>query len=460
MGVAWVGMLKVDQVFSAVLEFNCRLSLPCVGRGAGDKSHGTSVLSEDLKKEKRRLQEDEDRARRDMEDEKLRLQQLKRKSLRDQWLMEGAPLSPKSQGAQSPRSPLLGSQPQEMEKHIDKQVVLQSESQRLAEEEETLKEQMGDGQTQEAGHNAEAEADEEKTKSTPLEETAAVLTNGVGDADLDTHGPVEASGGGGVESEPWSGVSVAQPAQVPHVNINEEEEEEEGTTLVMRAERVIITDEGDDVPEALAHLQETTQTEGGGAAETFTQPEKSEAPEPTGEEPSATGDDDSQGGVKKSEDGERTSEGLDADVEGPPSEQEPAVALEGTAVASVPVYPEVQPSALAAELEAEGEAAEGEAAEGEAAEGEAAASPEGAVKARGPAAPPGQFQEVPLERGQRAGPGEREALLSQAKANDAPAKPAAAAATAGTGTYCATRAGQGEEAKAAEQKFCQCCSFM
>ncbi|XP_056265285.1 paralemmin-3 isoform X2 [Pseudoliparis swirei] len=413
--------------------------------------------------EKRRLQEDEDRARRDMEDEKLRLQQLKRKSLRDQWLMEGAPLSPKSQGAQSPRSPLLGSQPQEMEKHIDK---LQSESQRLAEEEETLKQQMGDGQT-EAGHTVEAEADEVKTKSTPLDETAAVLTNGGGDTDLDTHGPLEASGGGGMESEPWSSVSEAEPARVPHVNINEEEEE--GTTLVMRAERVIITDEGDDVPEALAHMQETPQTEGGGDAEgqaktdaeTFTQPEKSEAPEPTGEEPSATGDGDSQGGVKKSEreDGERPSEGLDEDLEGPTSEQELPVALEGTAVASVPVYSEVQPFAL----EAEGEAAEGEAAEGEAAEGEAAASPEGAegaVKAPGPAALPGQFQEVPLERRQRAEPGEREALLSRAKANDAPAKPAAAAAAASTGTYSATRAGQGEEAKAPEQKFCQCCSFM
>eukprot|EP00064_Thunnus_orientalis_P017780 superscaffoldBa00003873_g17866 len=59
--------------------------------------------------------------------------------------MEGAPLSPTSLDAQSPRSPLWGSQAQEIEKRIDK---LQAESQQLAEEEEKLKEQMEDGQTE------------------------------------------------------------------------------------------------------------------------------------------------------------------------------------------------------------------------------------------------------------------------------------------------------------------------
>lgn len=44
---------------------------------------------------------------------------LQRKSLRDQWLMEGAPLFPASSNTQSPRSPLWGSEAQEMEEHVD-----------------------------------------------------------------------------------------------------------------------------------------------------------------------------------------------------------------------------------------------------------------------------------------------------------------------------------------------------
>ncbi|KAM6942002.1 paralemmin-3 isoform 1-T3 [Lycodopsis pacificus] len=438
--------------------------------------------------EKRRLQEKQDRARRDVEDEKLRLQQLKRKSLRDQWLMEGPPLSPiapTSPEAQGPRSPLWGSQAQEIEKRIDK---LQSESQRLAEEEESLKEQMEGGQT-EAVKKAEAGAemvqdavmqngenngsDEAKTKSAPLGETAAVLTNGEADSNHDTrastNGPVEASGGG-IKSEPGLslGVSEAEPSQVPNVNFNEEEEEEEEGILVMRAERVIITEDGDDVPEDLTHQQETMPTEAAGqeggqaaegevkteaAPETFTQQERSEATEPAAEEQWATGDGDSQGGVETNGDGERKPEGGDKDSEGPTSVQvqSPAGALEGTAVASVPVYSEAQPAALAPELEAEGEAA---------------TSPEGAeaaLKAQVPAAPPGQFQEVPLADPQEskrteARPGEREPLLSQAKANDAQAEPAAASAS--TETYSSARAGHGEETKAPKHKACQCCSVM
>ncbi|XP_054460901.1 paralemmin-3 isoform X2 [Anoplopoma fimbria] len=452
--------------------------------------------------EKRRLQEEQDRARRDMEDEKIRLQQLKRKSLRDQWLMEGPPLSPASPEAQGPRSPLWGSQAQEIEKRIDK---LQSESQRLAEEEETLKEQMGDGQT-EAVIKAEAEAemvqdavvqngdnngsetteDEVKTESSPLGETASVLTNGEADANHDiqasTNGPVEASGGVGcMKSEPGLSLAVseAEPGQVQNVNSNkeeeEEEEEEEEGILVMRAERVIITDEGEDVPEDLTPQQETMQSEeaghGGGeavegevtteaAAERFTQPERSDATEPAAEEQPATGDGGSQGDVKTDEngDGERKSEGQDEDSEEPISVQvqSPASAPEVTVVASVPVYSEAQPSALTPELEAEGEAA---------------ASPEGAeaaLKAQGPATLPGQFQEVPLSDPQenqrtQARPGEQEPLLSQAKANDTQSEPAAAAAAAAstsTEMHSSSRAGQGEEAQAPKHKTCQCCSVM
>lgn len=457
--------------------------------------------------EKRRLQEEQDRARRDMEDEKLRLQQLKRKSLRDQWLMEGAPLSPTSLDAQSPRSPLWGSQAQEMEKRIDK---LESESQRLAEEEEKPKEQMEDGQTEaekvaEAGaemvqdavvQNGENNATGSETaedavqtnQSALADETAAVLTNGGGhleadtnhDAQSTTNGLVAASEGViSMKSEPGLslGVSEAQPGQAPNVNINEEEEEEEGT-VVMRAERVIVTDEADDVPEDLTpreDQQEATQLEetpllhpdagqeGGEAEEgvvkteaspeSFTQPEKSEATENSAEPQLAAEDGDVQGDVETKGDGETESEYKDKESEDPAQTvqvQSPASALGGTAVASLPVYSEVQPSTLTPELEAEGEAA---------------ASPEGAeaaLKAQDPATLPGQFQEVPLADPQdnqrtEAGPGEQEPLLLQAKAPDTHAEPAAATSTE---THSLTRANQGEETGAPKHKACMCCSVM
>ncbi|KAJ8363420.1 hypothetical protein SKAU_G00122510 [Synaphobranchus kaupii] len=83
--------------------------------------------------EKRRLQEEEDRAKREIEDQKLRDQQLKRKSLRDQWLMEGPPTTPDSPG---PNSPFFSSPTEEIEAQIDK---LQ-ESQQMAEEKGDLQE--------------------------------------------------------------------------------------------------------------------------------------------------------------------------------------------------------------------------------------------------------------------------------------------------------------------------------
>uniref|UniRef100_UPI0037E96CF0 paralemmin-3 n=1 Tax=Semicossyphus pulcher TaxID=241346 RepID=UPI0037E96CF0 len=453
--------------------------------------------------EKRRLQEEQDKAKREMEDEKLRLQQLKRKSLRDQWLMEAAPLSPTSPDAQSPRSPLWGSQAQEMEKRIDK---LESESQRLAEEEEKLKEQMEDGQTEaeraaEAGaeivqdavvqngeNNAtesETAEDEGKTDQSPLlDETAAVLTNGRADLEVDSnHHAVEESNqptSNGlvvasedvINMEPDPGLSLCE---VSNVNI-EEEEEEEGT-LVMRAERVIITDEGDDVPEDLTpqdDQQETIESvetplkpdteageEGGeaveeeeeeekvvteAAQETYTQPEQSESTE----------DGEMQQGLSTNET-DTKAEGHDEESEEPTSEQMPCPAepLEGTTVAPVPVYSEVQLPALTPKLEAEGEAEE------------SSEGAEAAVQDQDPASLPGQFQEVPLADPQEsprteAGPGEQEPLLSQAKVPDTlAATPAATANSPGsTETQIPTRDGQGEGTQAPKRKTCQCCSVM
>ncbi|XP_022049533.2 paralemmin-3 isoform X2 [Acanthochromis polyacanthus] len=447
--------------------------------------------------EKRRLQEEQDKARREMEDEKLRLQQLKRKSLRDQWLMEGAPLSPTSLDAQIPRSPLWGTQAQEMEKHIDK---LQSESQRLAEEQEKLEEQTADGQTAveladaaaemmkdvvQNGENkarSETTEDEAEVNQSPvLDKTTAILTNGV-EASADhsaseqndqstTNGPTE-------DTEATLGVSEAETGQLSNVSIEEEEEEEEEEgTLVMRAECVIITDEGDDVPEehtSQEHQQEfntplsnpeageeewefVEEVETETAPETFSESVKSEATEVTiGTQP-ATGDGDMEGSIKTTENGaeETNAEGLPKELEHPVSVdvQSPANALEGTMVAPVPVYSEAQPSTVSPELEAEGEASA------------APEEDEAALKAHEPACPLGQFQEIPLadlQENQRteAGPGEQEPLLMNVKAPNNKAEPAGANSPASTETQNPTRASQREETEAPKRKCCQCCSVM
>ena len=332
------------------------------------------------------------------------------------------------------------------------------------------------------------EAEEKTNQSSPVDETAAVLTNGGGELGADTsHGASEQSsqsttnglvvaseGVISMEFEPGLSlvVSEAAPGQVPNVNINEGEEEE--GILVMRAERVIITDEGEDVPEE--DQQETTQSEetplpnleagqeGGetgeevvteteAALETFTKPEYSEAVEPTAEAKPANVDGDMQGGLQTNENRDRETE---ADGQEHQTEdltcvqvQAQSSALEGTTVASVPVYYQ---STLTPEPEAESAAA---------------MSPEGAEaasKAQDPAPLPGQFQEVPLvdpQENQRTaeGPGEQEPLLSQAKAPDTHAEPAAAAnSPAGTETHSPTRASQEEQAP--KRKTCQCCSVM
>ncbi|AWP05802.1 putative paralemmin-3 [Scophthalmus maximus] len=417
--------------------------------------------------EKRRQQDEEERARREMEDEKLRLQQLKRKSLRDQWLMEGAPLSPASPDGQGPRSPPWASHAHEAENHIDK---LQSDSQHLEEEK---KEQMEDGQVEavevaEAAaemvqevvvHNGEdnatalesTEDDVKINKSQRLDGTAVVLTNGGRDfnADIDhkaseqsiqsnTNGVLGAAEGDvSMKLEPVLSRCVSEADHVPDVNSNLEEEE---GNLVMRAVCVMITDDGNDVPvdlgaeedqqEAIQSdetplpdqeagkedgetVEEIIKTET--APETFIQPEKSQATERTAEAKPETGDVDGDVKTNESVNGETKAEGMDKQSEDPP-----AIHLEGTTVASVPVYSEMQFVTVASE-----------------AEFEAAVSPEGA---QGPATVSGQFQE--------------------AKAPDSQAEPAATNSPANTETHGPARASQGEEPEAPKRKTCQCCSVM
>ncbi|XP_038842531.1 paralemmin-3-like [Salvelinus namaycush] len=218
--------------------------------------------------EKRRLQEEQERAKREMEEERLRLQQLKRKSLRDQWLMDG----PSSPTSSEPRSPLWGSQAQEMEQRIDK---LQTESQRLAEEEEKLEQQMEDGRanavvveaTAEAVQavileNGQEEVEAESVLGTveaALLERAEILTNGRGEGEGQaathdaseeggppngTNGPVTVVPEDGAITMTFLGFTEAEPGEAPVL--------EEGGVIMMRAERVIINDEGDELANDLS----------------------------------------------------------------------------------------------------------------------------------------------------------------------------------------------------------------
>uniref|UniRef100_A0A8D3AV77 Paralemmin-3 n=1 Tax=Scophthalmus maximus TaxID=52904 RepID=A0A8D3AV77_SCOMX len=354
---------------------------------------------------------------------------FQRKSLRDQWLMEGAPLSPASPDGQGPRSPPWGSHAHEAENHIDK---LQSDSQHLEEEK---KEQMEDGQVVSNAHTH----THSLTLTLSSEQSIQSNTNGVLGA---------AEGDVSMKLEPVLSRCVSEADHVPDVNSNLEEEE---GNLVMRAVCVMITDDGDDVPvdlgaeedqqEAIQSdetplpdqeagkedgetVEEIIKTET--APETFIQPEKSQATERTAEAKPETGDVDGDVKTNESVNGETKAEGMDKQSEDPP-----AIHLEGTTVASVPVYSEMQFVTVASE-----------------AEFEAAVSPEGA---QGPATVSGQFQEVPLAEPQEsqrteAGLGEQEPLLSQAKAPDKTHGPA--------------RASQGEEPEAPKRKTCQCCSVM
>ncbi|XP_058496546.1 paralemmin-3 isoform X2 [Solea solea] len=440
--------------------------------------------------EKRRQQDEQEKVRREMEEEKLRLQQLKRKSLRDQWLMEGAPLSPTSLAAQSPHSPLWGSQAQEMEKHIDK---LQAESQRLADESE--KELLEDGQAQQAVKVSDAgagtiqdvvqngetkatatietsDAEVNITQSPLLDGTAVVLTNGGGAAFKDDNHeakePFSVSEGVlSMRVEPGLSLAVpeAEPGHVPEVNLNGGEDE---GTLVMRAECVIVTDEADDAPEDNANTPEADEQESvqemplphqgvskdhreiveeviktETAPETFTQPDRSTAPESAPEAQLDTGAGDVEGDIETNESAEAEAQGTQLQL------QPPATALEGTAMASVPVYSETQPSAVTPIAEVE-----------------AVMSPEGA---QDPVTVSDQFQEVPLadpHENQRteAVLAEQEPLLSQVKAPSVRAEAAAAAAEVNspvnTDTHSPVRARQGEETEAPKRKTCQCCSVM
>ncbi|KAJ8404165.1 hypothetical protein AAFF_G00339380 [Aldrovandia affinis] len=131
--------------------------------------------------EKRRLQEEQEQMRRGMEEERLKLQQLKRKSLRDQWLMDAPPSAPDGPG---PHPPLCGPQSQEPDEEQGEK--LQTEYQRFTEEEEQEQEReredFGDGHSQAGTDGVKQDAGRLRVE-TPGEDTEHL--------DHSTHGGVE-----------------------------------------------------------------------------------------------------------------------------------------------------------------------------------------------------------------------------------------------------------------------------
>ncbi|XP_061535342.1 paralemmin-3 isoform X2 [Phycodurus eques] len=364
--------------------------------------------------EKRRQQEEQERAKREMEDEKLRLQQLKRKSLRAQWLMEGAPLSPSSLDSQSRRSPLWASQ--EVEKHR-----LLSQNAGFAGEDE--KEQIAEDQTEpvdmEAGDVGTVEEDMKVIRTPSRREGSPVLINGEGDlkSGLKQHSddapekPITTNG-------PSESVRVEKHGQ--HVCHLSRTKVAEGIT-VMRAERVVITEDEEEVAPR-EHRKSTA--EGGVTAE-----EAQVASE------ASTESAESETGAAEERAGSTHEETKDEDikVEASASTGGP---LEVAPVAPVPVYSKSQPSCPPPEAPQARE-------EEEAAITPASEATDASSKAQGDAVatPPPPFQEVPLENHRtEARAAEEEPLLEGAKAPDA----------------------QDEAApdKKSKAKICQCCSLM
>lgn len=328
------------------------------------------------------------------------------------------------------------------------------------------------------------------SQNPPQDESAVVLTNGgasgEGNCNLTASEQSETSPIGpvgttkdasSVEMESEINVTTAAISQVPNANMNKEEEAEDGT-LVMRAECVYITDEGDDVPGELSSLkdqQESTQkpvdgqevveikeqvvnTEG--VQDTSPESENAEAAMLTvKEQPPYEDGGDMKGSTEQSNnaDEEMEAHSQDEKLEHPDGPQLQSITndVDCSTVAKVPLYTEAPSSALISEAEAETED------EVPAVSKEA----EEAVKVEGPACKPGQFQEVLLNDSQEnqsteAEPGEQEALLQKVPACNLNIECAGTNSLSCPETQSPSNASPGEIAETPKRKTCQCCSLM
>ncbi|XP_049575662.1 paralemmin-3 [Syngnathus scovelli] len=275
--------------------------------------------------EKRRLQEEQERAKREMEDEKLRLQQLKRKSLRDQWLMEGAPLSPSSRDSQTPHSPPWAAQ--EMEKHRPP-----SRNMELAVED--VKEQIAEDQTEAANMDA---GDMGTTAMQILrDDEAPVLMNGEGDLKAGLKQNHQSALEKSTTNGP-SGSVVVIENHGQHILHLSSTEVDEGI-VVMRAERVVITEDDDEEEEEEeeeeVEPQDYQKKEGGAVEEERVAPEAS-----TELEKDETG---AAAQARKTHE-ETREEDIAAETSPSTLLPSPTDPLEAASVAPVPVYSQSQP---------------------------------------------------------------------------------------------------------------------
>uniref|UniRef100_A0A8C1IF84 Paralemmin-3-like n=1 Tax=Cyprinus carpio TaxID=7962 RepID=A0A8C1IF84_CYPCA len=426
----------------------------------------------------------------ELEDERLRFQQLKRKSLRDQWLMEGPPTSPDSTG---PRSPLWGAKAQEMETHINK---LQVTSEQLAEEELKLTQLIEDGSSQTgtdtqtkhkyaielislinvSDQTAVAETDpngpvmengkEEKKDDSVQDENhdaekAGPVTGAETETDTtpplngnDEHAsandfnshPAEGLGAGGVTMT-FLGFKEAEPGQGV--------DEDDDSGAIIRAERIIITDEGEEIPEEEDKTaQEPTvdatnedtsgNTEEHGAEEkTENHPEASADPEQAEviEDPPAEEilpDVAVEGETQDHQDLEQE----EKDLPEPTETQPQNVTVDGTIeAAQVPVYSTTQPSpTIRPKVEANTTESQ---------------PPKEEEVVPATRISLSQFQEVPLDGAGETSESNAKAETEKQRAEQEPLLISKAAAQLDTST-----ANRAEDAGAPKRKTCQCCSVM
>lgn len=264
-----------------------------------------------------------------------------------------------------------------------------------------------------------------------------------------------------VEPELGLGVSEAESCHVSDLGCSAEEE----GTLLIRAECVMITDEGDEASDYIlasaqckeTHLPYQGVSMNGGeivedelktkiAQEPLTHPKKNPEQEPAPETLWPTVAEDFYLDTNENENSEVKGEALDKLEKSKTSTETvhlPDIALEDIVLASVPVYAEVEPPTITATAEVEPLML--------------------SAKVKDPAAQSGHFQEVPLavhQENQRKEPRpepEHEPLLSYSKTSESAA---AADSSINVDTHSQEKKSQEGEMKAPKWKSCRCCSVM
>lgn len=308
-----------------------------------------------------------------------------------------------------------------------------------------------------------ATEDELKTDfSQVADDAATVLTNGGGEGDVSEEG-IQSSTNSPSEHtdmklEDRTDVPVSEDEHDPVSDVSMREDEEVEGTLVIRAEQVVVTDEGNDVREDLVALPDQARVV---QSETAVMPNPEEGQDVavveeirTGEatELSTQGDDavitehtvkkDLQDFTDTSTDcPDKESDPTSLQMQPPPSSAEDANLYPLPTYGESTLNPELRLDVAAAEVLPEGS--------------------EAAVKAQDPIAAPGHFQDVPLAEPQQLHPEEQEPLLSQTTApNICSEAEAAVNVSCSPEAQSAPSAGQGEDTQAPKHKTCQCCSVM